>query len=86
MWDFRVRDECGNKVDVKDVQMCDLIGGGKQVTIILKNRKSELFSDGDIKLIMELLHGALEYGGSYLKMSRVVDLMDKLNEENGLNR
>ena len=56
----------------------------EEITIQISDKKN-IFTDEDIYLIMELLLNALDKGGTYNKMKKIMGLIDKLNEENTLN-
>ena len=56
----------------------------EEITIQISDKKN-IFTDEDIGLIMELLLNALDEGGTYGKMKKIMELIDKLNEEKTLN-
>ena len=77
---YRIVDKNGNPYDdvtinVDDSCSCEML------TFVIDDEKDR-FTDNEIYLIMELLHKALDYGGSYKKMKEYVELLDKLNEQN----
>ena len=56
----------------------------EEITIQISDKKN-IFTDEDIDLIMELLLNALDNGGTYNKMKKIMGLIDKLNEEITIN-
>lgn len=56
-----------------------------EITIQIFDKK-DIFTDEDINLIMELLLNALDDGGTYGKMKKIMELIDKIKEENTINK
>ena len=87
---INVIDENGDEIPFNRVraitdprQICN--NGFEEITIQISDDKKQ-FNDDEIFVIKELLHKAIEYGASYGKMKKYIDLMDKLNEENSINK
>ena len=77
---YRIVDKNGNPYDDVTIKVDDTCGCN-MMTFVIDDEKDG-FTDNEIYLIMELLHKALDYGGSYKKMKEYVELLDKLNERN----
>ena len=84
---LNVIDENGNEIPfnrVKVTNCCPVTKGCDEITIQIFNAKP-IFDEDEIKLILRTLRKSLHYGGSYHRMKKIVDLIDKLNEENTIN-
>ncbi|MBP5421673.1 MAG: hypothetical protein J6Y78_04425 [Paludibacteraceae bacterium] len=90
---LNVIDEDGNEIPFSRIKSFSNCGRCRyrdsvpcdEITIQILDKKSEILSDEDIDLIMELLLNALDEGGTYGKMKKIMELIDKLNEENTIN-
>lgn len=85
---LNVVDEKGNGIPhnrVKVVGCCPVNNGCDEITIQIFDKK-DIFTDEDIDLIMELLLNSLDDCGTYDKLKKIIGLIDKLNEENTINK
>lgn len=86
---LRVIDENGNEIPFNRIKANNSTRYSdnivfEEITIQISDKK-DIFTDEDIDLIRELLLDSLNDGGTYKKMKKIMELIDKLNEENTIN-